>query len=100
MANPTEKKQIEPLGLVGRYFHTFREQSGPRVMDYQGTVRGDLGHGFFLVQFFEWMSGEPSTLAVEHLSQMSKWQFYLDSAQMKDWSSLEGNSHGRRSGSR
>jgi hypothetical protein len=82
------RSTFEPLGLVGRCFHTFRDGG---YVDEQGIVRGDLGGGYFLVQYFEWLSGSPSTLAITHVSDMKPgrdpgcWQFYLNEEHMKRW---------------
>lgn len=90
---PTKKKELSPeLGLIGRCFHTFTEDGS---VQYQGIVRGDLGNGRYLIQYFDWIMGEASTLAIVPIERMIEpegdkrapgaWQFYENAEQMNFW---------------
>jgi hypothetical protein len=78
--------------LVGRCLVIFGEASRVR---YQGIVRGDLGGGLYLVQYFEAVMGEPSTLAVIPVSRMVQpedyyraagaWEFFEDDEHLRYW---------------
>ncbi len=65
--------------FVNLFFLSF---SAERVLEWQGYIVEDLGHGYFLVQLCEWITGGPSNLHVVHLSAMAPWEFYLDH---EDW---------------
>lgn len=83
----TSKDEPE-LGLVGRCFHVFREDM---KVQYQGVVRGSLGEGLYLIQYYEWLMGEPGTMEIRHVSEMKPgrkpgcWQFYEDNEHMNFW---------------
>jgi hypothetical protein len=76
------------LGLVGRYFHIFHKDN---EVQYQGIVRGSLGNGKYLVQYFEWVKGEPREMEIRSIEDMRPgrsegcWQFYEDADQMNFW---------------
>jgi hypothetical protein len=82
------KPNLAPLDLVGRGFHTFTDDG--RV-ENQGVVRGDLGDGYYLVQYFEWFVGAPNTMAIWNIRDMKPgrkagcWQFYEDTEHMNFW---------------
>jgi hypothetical protein len=79
---------IPKLSLVGRCFHIFDADG---YVQYQGIVRGDLGDGRYLIQYFEWIMGEAGTMEIRHISEMKPghqegcWQFYEDSEHMSFW---------------
>jgi hypothetical protein len=70
------------LDLVGRCFHTFDDKGAIR---HQGIVRGQVGPTVYLIQYFEWFVGEPSTLAIFDLADMKGWQFYENAEHMNFW---------------
>ena len=81
----TTAKNTEPvLTLVGCYFHTLDDDG---CVQYQGRVRGNIGDGFFLIEYFEWFTGQPSKMELRHISEMKagRWQFYEDSERMNNW---------------
>src|SRR5437868_5284883 len=43
--------------LVGKYFHSANENN---KVEWQGVVIGEPHAGWYLVQLFDWASGEPS----------------------------------------
>lgn len=78
-------------GLVGRCFHIFGEDGH---VQYQGQIRCDLGGGNYLVQYFDWLIGEPGTMSIVPVSKMierelrrgnGSWQFYEDVEHMNFW---------------
>lgn len=80
------KPQPETIGLVGRCFHIFKNGR----IENQGVIRGDLGEGRYLIQFFDWIAGEPSTMEIRQISEMTpgrenSWQFYEDAEHMNFW---------------
>jgi hypothetical protein len=78
-----------PLGLVGRYFHIFTEdkENGKKTIQRQGMVRGELGDGYYLVQYFDWWAGEANSMDIHRIENMKPgyWQFYETSEDMKNW---------------
>lgn len=85
-------RENEATGLIGRSFHIFGDDG---KVSRQGTVVAYCEEGYYLIQYFEWIMGEPSTMAVVHLKEMmtspeqdrqtGSWQFYEDVEQMKYW---------------
>ena len=83
-------------GIVGRCFHIFDETpAGEPRIQFQGVVRALVDHDKALVQFFDWIVGEPSTASVVLLSTMvcdppgsrkaGSWQFYENVEHMNFW---------------
>ena len=75
--------------LDGKCFHIFGEN---RTVEFQGRIVGLVNEHYALVQYFEWIMGEPNDLAVIPIAQMVKngteqgsYQFYTDAEQMIDW---------------
>lgn len=60
--------------LIGKYFHTFKGDE----LRWQGQVSAELGEGYFLVQLFDWLVGQPNNMKVVHLGNMTGWNFYDD----------------------
>lgn len=58
--------------LEGKFFHSFKDGK----LIWQGYVVAEQTDGFFLVQLFEWVMGEPSVQKVMHLRDMADWEFY------------------------
>jgi hypothetical protein len=92
---PKPKMPMPEMSLVGRCFHIFDDAG---CVQYQGIVRGNLGDGNYLVQYYEWFAGAASTLAVVHISKMIQphnhraagaWQFYEDNDHMNSWYEYE-----------
>ena len=65
----------EPANLVRKYFHGANENS--RV-EWQGVVIGEPRPGWYLVQLFDWASGEPSVQRLVPIEKMVAWLFYPD----------------------
>jgi hypothetical protein len=89
------------MSLVGRCFHVFGEK---RKVQYQGIVRAMVGDDHALVQYFEWLMGEPTTIEVVSLERMSfgatpnsrapgSWQFYQDDEHMNGWYASHRDAH-------
>ena len=81
---PQNSKLPEPeLTLVGRSFHTLDDDG---CVQYQGTVRGNIGDGFYLIEYFNWFDGG-STMELRHISEMKagRWQFYENNEHMNGW---------------
>lgn len=69
--------------LVDMYFHGIeRHDDGCRYVKTQGFIHSHLGpvngEPAFLVCFYSWLTGGPSTMEVRRLSEMPEWRFYDD----------------------
>lgn len=77
--------------IVGKCFVVF----GPdRKPVRQGVVQGVVADDLFLVQWFDWITGEPSTLSVVPVTNMlwknngrekGEWEFFEDDAHLRFW---------------
>ena len=65
--------------LVGKYFHSANEDN---KIEWQGVVIGQPHPGWYLVQLFEWTSGEPSVQRLVPIEKMMGWLFYPDANSM------------------
>ena len=65
--------------LVGKYFHSSNETN---KIEWQGMVIGEPHPGWYLVQLFEWVSGEPSVQRLVPIEKMIGWLFYPDADAM------------------
>jgi hypothetical protein len=54
--------ETKPAGLVGRYFHIWDDE-GSNIAR-QGRVIAQIDPTHYLVQFYDWLMGEPSTLHI------------------------------------
>ncbi len=61
--------------VVGKYFHSANETN---KVEWQGVVIGEPHPGWYLVQLFEWASGEPSVQRLVPIEKMIHWLFYPD----------------------
>src|SRR5262245_8428237 len=66
--------------LVGKYFHSASEND---KVEWQGVVVEEPHPGWYLVQLFDWTSGEPSVQRLVPIEKMTAWLFYPDRAAMK-----------------
>jgi hypothetical protein len=69
----------KPEKLVGKYFHSANETN---KIEWQGMVIGEPHLGWYLVQLFEWASGEPSVQRLVPIEKMIGWLFYPDADAM------------------
>jgi hypothetical protein len=67
----------KPEKVVGKYFHSANETN---KVEWQGVVIGEPHPGWYLVQLFEWASGEPSAQRLVPIEKMIGWQFYPDAS--------------------
>jgi hypothetical protein len=65
--------------LVGKYFHSASETS---KIEWQGMIIGEPHPGWYLVQLFDWGSGEPSVQRLVPIEKMIGWLFYPDADAM------------------
>jgi hypothetical protein len=65
--------------LIGKYFHSTNETNR---IEWQGLVIGEPHPGWYLVQLFEWASGEPSVQRLVPIDKMAGWLFYPDADAM------------------
>jgi hypothetical protein len=69
----------EPEKLVGKYFQSAKESN---QIEWQGVVIGEPHPGWYLVQLFEWASGDPSVQRLVPIEKMIGWSFYPDAHAM------------------
>jgi hypothetical protein len=90
-----QEDEPPPLGLLGRYFHIFTEDkdTGTKTIQRQGVVRGELGNGYYLVQYFEWTLGYDDVMEIQRIENMTpgRWQFYETNEDMKHWYHTNGH---------
>jgi hypothetical protein len=65
--------------LLGKYFQSANEDN---KIEWQGVVIGEPHPGWYLVQLFEWASGEPSVQRLVPIEKMVGWLFYPDADAM------------------
>ena len=65
--------------LVGKYFRSTNETN---KVEWQGVVTGEPHPGWYLVQLFEWGSGEPTEQRLVPIEKMIGWSFYPDTEAM------------------
>lgn len=85
-AQPQPEPVIDWTSLVGRCFHVFEKtRSGRERVSQQGIVRSRVEPAIYLVQYFDWLAGDPGILELKRLEDMFEWQFYEDADHMKFW---------------
>lgn len=67
--------------LVGCFFHSLSKDTGK--VERQGQVIGTPEPGWYLVQNFEWLMGEPSVCRLVKFEDMESWLFYQDNEALK-----------------
>lgn len=65
--------------VVGKYFQSADETS---KIEWQGIVIGEPHPGWYLVQLFDWTSGEPSVQRLVPIEKMIGWLFFPDARAM------------------
>lgn len=73
-------KNIDDVGLVGQFFHTFGQD---KKIEWQGYVIGRPEPGIYLVQLFSWLDGGETSRRLVPITKMSDWLFYPDCQAMK-----------------
>lgn len=73
------------MGLEGRFFHTFAMKSDEKWrIEYQGMVLFCVQPGIYMVELFNWLTGEGDVERMYTVDEMMDWQFYPDVNQMKN----------------
>lgn len=62
--------------LVGQFFHSIGKDTGK--VEWQGEVIGNPEPGWYLLQLFEWLMGEPNVRHLVRIEDMRDWLFYQD----------------------
>jgi len=73
-------KGKDDKSLEGKFFHTFKDGE----LQWQGYIVAEQRDGYYLVQLFEWVLGEPSTQKVVHIGSMADWELYDSADEMND----------------
>ena len=66
--------------LVDKFFHTFKDGR----VEWQGYIVSEPHPGFFLIQLFEWVTGEASCQKLVRIDKMMDWDFYDTDIEMND----------------
>ena len=69
--------------LVGRYFHSFKEKDGHKVVDGQGQVIEKISDKYYLVRL-DWLVGTGSIQHIVTIEEMLEWQFYENAKDMRE----------------
>jgi len=69
--------------LVGRYFHSFKEKDGRKVIDGQGQVIEKISDKYYLVRL-DWLVGTGSIQHIVTIEEMLEWQFYENAKNMRE----------------
>lgn len=87
---PSEPTAID--GLVGRWFHTWREprddepfeqlSRGGRVVQWQGEVLERVADDLYLVETYSWLDGSPYEQQIVSVHDMAAWTFYSSNVEM------------------
>lgn len=71
--------------LVGKHFHTFGEDG---LIERQGVILARLDYGYFVVLYFEWISGSPWHYGTQviHMARIARegWALYATNEEMID----------------
>ena len=81
---PVDLESSHHSVLVGRYFHSFKEMDGHKVVDGQGQVVDQINDKYFLVRL-DWRVGTGSVQQVVTLEEMLGWHFYENVEDMREW---------------
>lgn len=60
-------------GMVGWFVHTYDSDG---TLHYQGEVAFQVTDDSYMIQWFEFLMGEPSDCTIHHVSEMGHWKFY------------------------
>lgn len=66
--------------LVGKYFHSFNKDN---LVVWQGVVKWYVGSDYYLVDIFEWITGNDYKTKLIKLSEMKCFEFYDNAEDMK-----------------
>ena len=81
---PVDLESSHHCVLVGRYFHSFKEMDGHKVVDGQGQVVEQINDKYFLARL-DWRVGTGSVQQVITLEEMIGWHFYENVEDMREW---------------
>jgi hypothetical protein len=71
----------KPRGLIGHYFHSIDKETGH--LEWQGQVIANPEPGWYLLQLFEWLMGEPNVQRLVRIEDMADWLFYENGEEME-----------------
>jgi len=83
MQHPKSKQTRDesmPDVLAGQFFHSTKETG---AVEWQGYVIGSPQPGWYLVQLFEWLCGEPNLRRLVRFESMEHWLFYESAETMR-----------------
>lgn len=65
--------------LAGKYFHSL---NGQNQVEWQGIVLGSPEPGYYTVQLFDWLAGQPRVIRIVEFIQLRSWLFYNNGDEM------------------
>jgi hypothetical protein len=65
--------------MIGTFFHEIRGD----YIGWQGVIVANPRPGWYLVQLFSWIMGEPTNQRLVHFDNMKDWMFYPDGEAMR-----------------
>lgn len=91
MNRPPRGRPCVPDGLVGRWFHSYRDDDTPEArrsyrpekLHWQGRVVEEVTPAVFLVQTYSWFDGMPHSQKVVPVEAMAGWTFYDTAEEMQ-----------------
>jgi len=77
MSNENNAASAATNPLHKQFFHSLNKDG---LVHWQGHIIGNPEPGWYLVELFEWLWGEPNVRRLVHIDEMRTWLFY-DSAE-------------------
>ena len=80
MTTDTKSSSKTRNPLQGQFFHSVNQDG---VVEWQGEIIGNPEPGWYLVQLFEWVCGEPNVRRFVRIDEMRTWLFYESADSMR-----------------
>jgi hypothetical protein len=74
---PKPDKPVDASGLINKFFHSYEPNDASELeIRHQGIVGSEPSKGIFLVQYFDWLFGQPCNQGLVRIEDMLTWKFY------------------------
>jgi hypothetical protein len=80
MSNDNNAVSATTNPLCRQFFHSLDKDG---VVNWQGHIIGNPEPGWYLVEIFEWLCGEPYVRRLVHIDEMRTWLFYDSAGSMR-----------------
>ena len=80
MSKAKEPKLAAKPGLIGKYFHTFKNDT----LNWQGQIIDMPYPGYVLVELFEWMAGFANGGRLVRIEDLVGWNIYETAEEMNN----------------